>query len=677
MAISISRYVSINSAVLGQTIVGVRQLIMNVFTVNPLLPPQTYAVFSSAAEVGSYFGTTSEEYYRASQYFNWTSKNNTSPTSIQFTRWVKGGVAGYIYGYGADVTLVDWQSITDGSIGLTIGATTAQLSGLDFSAVHSLSAAAFALTGTTTSSSATITMSDTTGIVVGMSVTGTGIPAATIVNSITPNTSIVVSNMATASGTVSLTFGQNWSVLAVLLTAINGHSAGGADWTAATMSYSNNNFNLVGGVVGNEAIAVQKGVTGHDISGFVTTNAQIGWYNQASTSNGVFTPGAIWGQGSVAESITTTLTNAYNANNNFGTIVFNFTGIPGSIVLTGTLSSSSVTVTSISSTAALAVGMAVSGTDIPAGTTIASIVSSTSITLSQAATGSTTTALTFTDVNTGLTLAQYQEAANWNYALKPNNQFKLMVPVTASNYSTWTAAYPTGLGGIGGVCTTLTNYAAPVSAITIFYEEADAIIEAATNYNPGAINSVQNYEFQLFPAFPALVNSDALANAYDARRVNYIGVTQNAGQQIAFYQQGFLQGGASDATDSGVYANEQWLKSAITAAIMNLLLSQSYVPANAQGNAQITASLQSVIQQALTNGTISVGKTLTPNQIQSITNITGNNLAWQQVQNAGYYLVVTIQPKPNTSPVVYEAVYTLVYSKNDVIRFVQGNDDLI
>ena len=77
MSISISRYVSINSAVLGQSIVGVRQLILNLFTVNPLIPPQTYITFTSAAEVGQYFGTNSEEYYRAvSNYFNFISKNN-------------------------------------------------------------------------------------------------------------------------------------------------------------------------------------------------------------------------------------------------------------------------------------------------------------------------------------------------------------------------------------------------------------------------------------------------------------------------------------------------------------------------------------------------------------------------------------------------------------------------
>ena len=609
MAISISRYVSINSAVLGQTIVGVRQLVLNLFTVNPLIPPQTYITFTSAAEVGSYFGTTSEEYYRAvSNYFGWISKNNYSPPLIQFSRWVQVDVAGSILGYGADTVLADWQSVNNGSIGLTIGSHTYQLTGLDFTAVESLSAAAFVLSGTTTSSSQTITMASTAGIIVGMSVSGAGIPVGATVSTITPDTSITISVGASASATVPLTFGQNYSVLAVLLTAINAYSTGGADWTAATMSYANNNFSLVGGVVGPEAIAVQVGATGTDISGGTSATASIGWLPQDSTSGGVYVPGAIWSQGSAAETIATTLTNAFNNSNNWGTFAFCFTGI---------------------------------------------------------------------NTNAGLTLAQYQQAAQWNNALVPNFQFKLLVPVTVANASTWASAYPTGLGGIAGVCLTLTNYAAPVTATTQYYEQCDGVIEAATNYNPGAINSVQNYMFQLFPALTPLVSSDNDANTYDTNLINYIGVTQNAGSQIAFYQRGVLLGGATAANDSGVYANEQWLKSAITAAIMNLLLAQPYVPANVQGNAQITATLQSVIQQALLNGTISVGKTLTTAQIQSITTLTNNPLAWQQVQNAGFYLLVVIQPIPNSMPVQYEAVYTLIYSKNDVIRFVQGSDDLI
>jgi hypothetical protein len=599
MTINISRYVSINSAVLGTPIVATRQLIMNLFTVNPLVPTQSYITFTSAAEVGQYFGTTSEEYYRAStNYFGWVSKNNTTPYMIQFTRWVETAVPGIIFGYGANTSLSAWTAITDGSIGLTIGAETHALTGLDFSTATTLSAPGpIVQTGTVSGEpSPVITgLSNTSVLAVGMTVAGTGVPGATTILSIDSGTQVTMSANSTHNGSVAFTFTSADSVLNILLAAIVAADAA-ADWTAAEITYANNNFTLIGGVAGPEAIAVQPGVS-NDIS------TMIGWLPQASTAGGIYTPGAIWSQGSAVETIPQTLTNAMNANNNFGTFGFCYTGI---------------------------------------------------------------------NTNAGLTLVQYTAAANWNAALVPNVQFKFLVPVTSGNASSWYTA----LAGIGGVCMTLTDYFAPVTFASQYPEQCDGVIEAATNYNPGAINSVQNYMFQQFPSLRALVASDALANRYDGYNINYIGLTQNAGQQIAFYQRGKLQGGATDPTDSGVYANEQWLKSAMTAQIMNLLLSQSYVPANTQGITQLTAISQSVIQQALLNGTISVGKPLTALQINNITFVTGNNLAYTQVQNAGFYLVWTITPSI-TYPGEYQANYTLVYSKNDVIRFVQGTDDLV
>lgn len=66
--------------------------------------------------------------------------------------------------------------------------------------------------------------------------------------------------------------------------------------------------------------------------------------------------------------------------------------------VTGTTTSSSTSVTAVSSTVGLAIGMGVSGTNIPVGATVAAFTSNT-ITLSIAATGAgTATPLTFTNI---------------------------------------------------------------------------------------------------------------------------------------------------------------------------------------------------------------------------------------------------------------------------------------
>lgn len=80
------------------------------------------------------------------------------------------------------------------------------------------------LDGTTTSDSATITMVSTTGVVVGQSVQGTGIPSGATVVSISVDTSIVISLNATASGTVPLTFSQGVAVSQEVIVPYSGQA---------------------------------------------------------------------------------------------------------------------------------------------------------------------------------------------------------------------------------------------------------------------------------------------------------------------------------------------------------------------------------------------------------------------------------------------------------------------
>jgi hypothetical protein len=141
-------------------------------------------------------------------------------------------------------------------------------------------------------------------------------------------------------------------------------------------------------------------------------------------------------------------------------------------------------------------------------------------------------------------------------------------------------------------------------------------------------------------------NSDAL----DALRCNYYGVTQTAGQYLAFYQRGLLMGGASAPTDMNTYyANEVWLKDLAGTQIMLLLLSLQKVSANERGRAQIINILLPCIDAALTNGAISVGKPLTPTQKAFITEETGDADAWRQVLDKGFWLDCAIKTEVMTT----------------------------
>lgn len=502
MAISFRKYVDITSGVGGGAAVRERDLITRIFTDNPLLPTGTQAEFDTLEDVGSYFGTNSEEYARAAFYFGWISKNITRAKKISFARWTPDAVAPRIYGAPATYALAQFTGISDGSITLTMGGTTQALSGIDFSGAASLAA-----------------------------------------------------------------------VAGLIEDAIQAVVAGGALWTAATVSYDavRGSFNLLGGATGAAPISVAAGAGGTDIS------ALIGWRDVD----------AILSAGAAAQTVTDVLDASAGSSNNFASFLFMPT----------------------------------------------------------------------------LTDEEALEAATWANAQNVMFMF-LLRTLEADAQANYDA-----LKALAGTAMTL----APLS--TEYDEMVPGIILAATDYSRR--NSVQNYMFQQF-ALAAKVSSTTTSNELDAVRCNYYGVTQTAGQLLEFYQRGTMMGPATAPVDQNTFANEIWLKDAAGAAIMSLLLSLARVSANTKGRAQLIAVLQSVVDRALNNGTISVGKALNTTQKLYIAELTGEELAWYQVQNDGYWFDVAFLPVVTEDDrTEYKATYTLIYSKDDTVRKVEGTHVLI
>jgi len=499
MAIKFTRYIDITSGVAGTAQVARRNLIGRLFTDNNLLPPNSMVQFDTAAEVGTYFGTTSNEYLRAVFYFSFLSKSQTRPQKIQFARWVKTAVAPRIYGNVQTQTLADYTAITAGSIGLTINGVAESLPGINFSGAASLADVA----------------------------------------------SILETAIQTGTGTM---------------------------YTSATVTYdaTRGSFDFVGGEAIDATISVQEGVVGTPIG------ALLGW-----TSGDRL----IVAEGSAVETVTEVLTASDAASDDFGSFLF-----------------------------------------MPA-----------------------------------LSVDEVTEAATWNDG--ENVKYMFCVPVITANAS----AYNTAIGELSGSGVTLSDTADE------YPEMLPMMIEAATNYN--RVNAVQNYMYQQVAGLTPGVTTDSAADTLDGLSINYYGRTQDAGQNIDFYQRGRLMGIATDPLDMNTYVNEIWLKDANGAALMNLLLAVNEVPANKQGRAMILTTLQGVINEALNNGVISVGKVLNETQKEAIGQITNDVNAWYQVQNSGYWLDVVFVS--SGTPVEFTAEYTLIYSKDDVIRKVTGEQVLI
>lgn len=501
MAISFTRYVEITSGVGGGAGVRARDLILRLFSSNPIVPVDAIVEMTNANDVRTYFGSSSPEYARALFYFGFISKLIKAPEKISFARWAETSEEPRIFGRTAPHQVSSFTGISTGAIKLTIGAYTSDVTGIDWTSATTLS-----------------------------------------------------------------------QVASILQTAIRAVTLGGTDWTSATVVYNavDQRFELTGGNAGDLAIATAAPATGTDV------RAVLGW-----DATAIFSPGT---------AVTTPVDSfaaSVELSDNFGSFAF------------------------------------VSSLD------LAEIVA----------------------------MAQQNDTYNI--------KFMGLYPVALAD----AASYYAALSGFSGVGVTLS----PLP--TEYPELLPAAILAATDY--GRRNSVQNYMFQQAALTPSVV-TNADADTLDENRVNYYGRTQTAGQNIDFYQRGVLMGLSTDPVDMNVYANEIWLKDAAGAAIMGLLLSLARVSANATGRGQILAILQSIIEQALFNGTISVGKPLNTTQKLFIGNITGDDNAWQQVFNLGYWLDCSIESYVTVdSRTEYKAVYTLIYSKDDAIRKVEGSHVLI
>lgn len=208
------------------------------------------------------------------------------------------------------------------------------------------------------------------------------------------------------------------------------------------------------------------------------------------------------------------------------------------------------------------------------------------------------------------------------------------------------------------------------------YKEAlPMAVMAATNYNRR--NAAINYMFRQAGGLTADVRTDNEANQFDAINVSYYGQTATAGQNISFFQRGFLLGTATSPRDMSVHANEQWLKGYLKSRLMALFLGTNRIPANLDGKGMVLAIVQEGVERAIFNGTILIGATLTELQKVTVNSLTGDPLAYQDIQSNGYWSDAEIIVDNSGGVEEYLCLYNLVYKKGDVVRKISASHNLV
>lgn len=256
-------------------------------------------------------------------------------------------------------------------------------------------------------------------------------------------------------------------------------------------------------------------------------------------------------------------------------------------------------------------------------------------------------------------LAQYVAGENVKYQLHLN--------ISATDAEAFSAA-------LIGTASTALN----LKTEDNFYAQAlPMAVMAATDYD--RTNATTNYMFRQFGVtFPAQVTADLDADNLDKLRVNYYGETAVAGSNIAFYQRGFLCGPGTAPLDMSVHANEQWLKAYIAQQWFSLLLATRGVPANRDGEARAMMIIAGAVTKAVNNGTILPGKTLSDVQKLAVADASGDDLAWHDIQDKGYWYNAQIVESTGPSGLPeYVMKYVLIYGKGDWVRKVEGSHNLV
>lgn len=258
-----------------------------------------------------------------------------------------------------------------------------------------------------------------------------------------------------------------------------------------------------------------------------------------------------------------------------------------------------------------------------------------------------------------MTLEQAVDLAT--YVAAQNIKYQLYISVSRANYETWSAAL-IGIPSVGLILNATADQ---------YKESLPQAIMAATDYDRR--DATVNYMYRS-DTLTGDVTDTAESIELDAARVNYYGTTASAGQRISFFQRGFLMGGATAAIDMNVHANEQWLKAFMASRFLNLFLTTNKITTDNDGRGMVLLQLSEGITRAKFNGTIRTGKRLSETQQVAISGLTGDPLAWHEVQNNGYWAdVEMVEEAPNE----WVAKYALVYAKNDVVRKIEGSHNLV
>lgn len=200
-------------------------------------------------------------------------------------------------------------------------------------------------------------------------------------------------------------------------------------------------------------------------------------------------------------------------------------------------------------------------------------------------------------------------------------------------------------------------------------------ILGSTDYATG---QVVNFMFKQFAGEDPTVFDDSTFTDFNAANVNYYGRTQSNGQTLDFYQRGLN----TDGQDTAVYCNEMWFKSECETRLMQYLVSNERIPADAIGVATVELLVTEACYGAVRNGTFmtkanpTAASVLGLRQIVALIGGTPDivDTILINIANSGYDVWGMLDTNADGEPIIH---YYVFYGTADSIKFIKGDDILI
>ena len=145
MPIPASQIVEVNPRIItpGGNDLEFNALFLSSSSVIPL--SQFVLAFTSATDVGNYFGMNSQEYALAGTYFQGFNNSMNKPAALLIAPRVSAAVAAFVRSGTFTGTLAALQEITSGTFNITLGEAAVELTSISFASATSLSGVAAAL----------------------------------------------------------------------------------------------------------------------------------------------------------------------------------------------------------------------------------------------------------------------------------------------------------------------------------------------------------------------------------------------------------------------------------------------------------------------------------------------------------------------------------------------------